>query len=285
MSAGVVTGGTAIGDCPCVHAFDAATGDIVWANNEPSGTYASAAATADLMFLGGVDQTLRAFRLSDGEIVWSTDLRAVSSSGASIAEHELFVGVGFREPGTETPSATAGVQAFRVFDEDEEPPKLTTTTQPGSGPEVTALEPIEHRCVGQPCPLPMTLKDPPPGTDPVATLEVIPEPLSISIAASGLGPPDAWVREGSTAAERGATAYALFISTRDDQPQTGSVLCSFTENEGGCTATEIDGRQDLYTRITLVAVEDASTPPTIQEGFDRFVTTQGFDPPLVPKEN
>ena len=42
VSAGAVVGATAIGDCPCVHAFDAATGKTLWRNNEPSGTYASA---------------------------------------------------------------------------------------------------------------------------------------------------------------------------------------------------------------------------------------------------
>ena len=283
VASGVVVGGTAIGDCPCAHGFDAATGDVLWQNSEPSGTYAATAATPELAFLTGVDQTLRAFRLDDGEVVWSTATRAVSSSGPAIAGRELYLGVGFREPGTETPSAAAGMQAFRVLEPGEQPPETTETTLPDAGPAVIALQPVAGACIGAPCELPTRLKEPPPGTDPKISIEITTDPFRFELVASGLGPPDAWVRPGSAASEVGATVYGAFISTRDDQPQSGSVLCTFTEDEPGCTTDQIDRPADRYTRITVVAFADADTPPTLQDGIDRFVTTQGFDPPLVPK--
>ena len=39
---------------------------------------------------------------------------------------------------------------------------------------------------------------------------------------------------------------------------------------------------DAYTRLSLVALADASSPPTLTEGYDRLVTTHSFDPGLVP---
>jgi hypothetical protein len=283
VSGGVVVGGTAIGDCPCVHGFEAATGEARWRNAEPSGTYAAAAATRELVFLAGVDQTLRAFRLTDGKVLWSTPLRAISSSGAALAGRELFIGVGFREPGTTTPSAAAGVQAFRVPEPGEEQPAVTTSSVLEAGPPVTALEPVNGECVATPCELPTSLKSPPPGTDPRISVEITLDPLRIEVLASGLGPPAAWVRPGSAASKVGSTVYGLFVSARDDQPQTGSVLCTFTERDRGCEATSIQRRADRYTRLTVVALADPRTPPTLQDGIDRFVTTHAFDPPLVPK--
>ena len=283
VSGGVVVGATAIGDCPCVHAFDAATGKLAWQNSEPSGTYASAAATSDLLFMTSVDQTIRAFRLSDGSIAWSSPTRAISASGAAIAGHDLYVGVGFREPGTTTASLASGVQAFRLLGAGEAAPTSTTTSTVPEGPAVTAFAANSGPCIGSPCALDTTLKAPPAGTSPKLSLEVTVDPLSITLSASGLGPPKGWLRAGSAAEGDGATVFGLYASPRDDQPQLGTIVCTFTESEPGCSATSIR-RADAYTRFTVVALAGPNTPPTLQDGFDRLVTTLSVDPPLVPKE-
>ena len=283
VSAGAVVGATAIGDCPCVHAFDAATGETLWRNNEPSGTYASAAATPELVFLAGIDQTLRAFRISDGKIMWDSALQAVSSSGAAIAGRDLYIGVGFREPGSESESQAAGVHAFRALAPGEKAAVTTTTTTAPTGPAVTALEPVSQRCVGEPCDLSFEIKAPPAGTTPKITVQIQPDPLSIDVKASGLGKPAAWLREGSAAARDGAKVYGVIVSPRDDQPEEASLVCTFTENEDGCRSTRIAKPADKFTRLSVVALVDDTTLPTLQDGFDRLVTTQGFDIPLVPK--
>lgn len=284
VSGGVVVGATAIGDCPCVHAFDAATGQIAWQNSEPSGTYASAATTSDLLFMTSVDQTIRAFRLTDGSIVWSSPTRAISASGPAIAGHDLYIGVGFREPGTTVASLASGVQAFRVLAAGETAPTSTTTSTAPEAAPVTAFAPNSGPCVGAPCDLDTTLKEPPAGSSPKLSLEVATAPLQISLTATGLGAPAGWLRPGSAAARDGATVFGLYASPRDDQPQLGTIVCSFTENEPGCSATAIR-RADAYTRFTVVALADATTPPTLQDGFDRLVTTLSVDPPLIPEEN
>ena len=71
VSDGVVAGGTGVGPCPCAHGIEAATGEILWQNEEPTDTYASAAVADGVLFLGGNDFTLRALDLATGEILWS----------------------------------------------------------------------------------------------------------------------------------------------------------------------------------------------------------------------
>jgi polyvinyl alcohol dehydrogenase (cytochrome) len=117
VSTGVLAGGTAGGDCPCVVGFAAATGKDLWSNGKPSATDASSGATTDLVFLTGRDKTLRALRLTDGKQMWSSPLKAVSASGPAIAGPDLYLGLGYRRPGepaTSTTSTTSGVQAFGV---------------------------------------------------------------------------------------------------------------------------------------------------------------------------
>ncbi len=75
--------------------------------------------------------------------------------------------------------------------------------------------------------------------------------------------------------------FGLYASPRDDQPQLGTIVCTFTEDGPGCSATSIRSA-DAYTRFTVVALADATTAPTLQDGFDRLVTTLSVDPPLVP---
>lgn len=279
----VIVGATAIGDCPCVHGFDAGTGRVRWQNSEPSGSYATTAATRELAFVASVDQTLRAFDVDDGSVVWSAPTRAVSASGPAIAGRSLYLGVGFKEPGSTTASRASGVQAFRVLAPGESAPTTRPPTTVAESPPVVALTGGGGRCIDSPCQLATRLKEPPADTDPKLTLRITRSPLEVTLTATGLGEPAAWLREGSAAARAGATVFGLFASPRDDQPQLGTIVCTFRADEPGCSATSI-GRADAYSRFTVVVLADATTAPTLQDGFDRLVTTQQFEPPLAPAE-
>jgi len=280
---GAVVGGTAVGDCPCQDGFDAATGKVLWQSRAPTGTYAAAggveSATGGLVFQTGVDQTLRAFAPRTGKVVWKSVLRSISSSGPTIAGNELFIGTGFREPGSPA-SGGGGVQAFRVLAEGEAAPPSSTTTVP-MGDAVIRLQPSAQQCVGAPCALDFTLKDPPAGTRPSITVQLGTDPFSFTATASGLGDPKGWLDPQGASATAGATTYMAFLTPRDDKPELGSILCTFGP-DGSCTASAIAHPAAQYTRLSIVAVVDAHTPPSLQEGFDRLVTTHSLDPPLVP---
>lgn len=275
----VVAGGTAVGDCPCQHGFDAATGKARWQSSDPTGTYGASAAAGGVVFTSGIDQTLRAFDLDTGEVRWEHALPSISAAGPAIAGDLLAIGVGFREPGADT-SPSGGVQAFRVLGPDEEPPPASTTTLP-EGPAVIGLQPSDQDCVGAPCDIDFTLKDPPSGQQPTMTLEVTPDPLRITVRTTDLGEPADWLGEEGPAGEAGATVFAVFVTPRDDKPELGSIVC-ILDDEGSCTGDRIDLRADSYTRLSVVALADAQSPPTVQEGYDRLVTTHSFEPGLVP---
>jgi hypothetical protein len=44
--------------------------------------------------------------------------------------------------------------------------------------------------------------------------------------------------------------------------------------------TDIPVRSPSYNRLTILALADANTPPTLADGYDRLVVTHSFDPPL-----
>lgn len=274
----VVAGGTAVGDCPCQHGFDAATGEALWQSPESGGTYGASAASGGVVFTGGIDQTLRAYSLADGEVRWEQPLRSLTASGPAIAGDLLVVGVGFREPGNDSPPS-GGVQAFRVLAEGEAPPTSTTTTVP-DGPAVTALAPSTQECVGAPCELDFTLKEPPAGRSPSMSLEITPSPLRIEVRGTDLGEPADWLGADGPAAAAGASVFAVFITPRDDKPELGSIVCVL--DDGACVGDRIELPADSYTRLSVLALADVDTPPSIQEGYDRLVTTHAFDPGLVP---
>jgi len=275
----IVGGGTAVGDCPCEHAFDAATGKALWQSSKPTGTYGASASAGGVLFTSGIDQTLRGFDLATGKVAWKHVLPSISASGPAIAGDLLAIGVGFREPG-EQGSPSGGVQAFRVLAVGEKPPPVSTTTLP-EGPPVTALEPSDQECVGSPCDIPFTLKDPPAGHKPTMSLEITPSPLKITVKTTDLGSPAQWLGADGPAHDAGATVFAVFITPRDDKPELGSIVCILGA-DGSCTGDTIALRADSYTRLSLVALADRSSPPSVQEGYDRLVNTHSFEPGLVP---
>lgn len=283
---GIVVGGTAVGECPCLHAFDAATGEVVWQSDLPGPTYAAAAEAAGVVYLGGTDSVLRAYALDDGEVLWEEPLRTPISGGAVVAGDSLVAVAGIREPGLDTRSTESGVYRFTLDASGE----ATSTTAASEAATDLVLEPSDQACVDEPCPLEFTLKEPPDGLAPEVTLEVGTDPFSATVAAAGLGDPADWLRPGGAAEADGATEFGLFISDRDDNPTGGGLLCVLSEDDApadaelGCTASAIPRLAPTYNRISIVAVQDAETEPTLVDGFDRLVTTTSFDPPLTVAE-
>ena len=280
---GVLVGGTAVGDCPCQVGFDASTGKVLWQDDAPTGTYAGAGGvdspSGGLAFQTGVDQTLRAYSPRTGRVVWKATLPSISSSGPTLAGDQLFIGTGFRQPGSPS-TGGGGVQAFRVLAKGERPPTSPPTTAPQGAP-VTALAPSPQECVGGPCSLPFQLKKPPAGITPTLSLQIDPDPFTFTLTATGLGDPSGWLSANGEARKVGATTYMAFITPSDAKPELGSILCTFGP-DGSCTANSIAHGADAYTRISVLAVADAATPPTLAEGYDRLVTTHSFDPALTP---
>jgi polyvinyl alcohol dehydrogenase (cytochrome) len=279
VSDGMVVGGTGVGPCPCAHGIDAATGDIVWQNEEPANTYAASSVANGVLFLGGNDFTFRALDLATGEILWSTEMQGAVSGGSAVSGDDVFAVAGIREPGLDERSETSGVYRFSLGDEGA--PSATTATTAPAGDAVTALRPRGLPCAEAPCEVDFEINDPPPGTHPSVTVEFTADPLAIEVRGTDLGAPQDWVRQGSAAAEVGATRFGVFLSERDDDPfGGGGLVCSWAEGEDGCTGTAIPRFAPSYNRLTVLAIVDETTEPTLSDGADRLVRTLSFDPPI-----
>ncbi|MET0884242.1 MAG: hypothetical protein ABWZ13_08815, partial [Acidimicrobiales bacterium] len=123
--------------------------------------------------------------------------------------------------------------------------------------------------------------DPPPGTNPAVFVQFTADPLRIDVIGRGLGAPEDWVRQGSAAHRVGATRFGVFLSARDDDPfGGGGLVCSWAEGEDGCTGTTIPRYAPSYNRLSVLAIVDEATEPTLSDGADRLVRTLSFDPPL-----
>ena len=279
VSDGVVAGGTGVGPCPCAHGIEAATGEILWQNEEPANTYASAAVADGVLFLGGNDFTLRALDLATGEILWSEEMQGAVSGGSVVSGDDLFAVAGIREPGLDERSETSGVYRFSLGDGDGA--TTTSTTVAPDGDAVTALSPRQLSCTDEPCLVDFGINDPPPGTNPAVFVQFTADPLRIDVIGRDLGAPEDWVRQGSAAHRVGATRFGVFLSARDDDPfGGGGLVCSWAEGEDGCTGTTIPRYAPSYNRLSVLAIVDETTEPTLSDGADRLVRTLSFDPPL-----
>jgi outer membrane protein assembly factor BamB len=274
---GMVVGGTAVGPAPYLHGLDVRTRRVAWQNQEPSATYAATAITGNVAIVGGTDFTLRAVTVDTGDILWSHPMKGAVSGGAAITRGDVFAVAGIREPGLGKRSRTSGVYRFSLHGKAARiripPPKTRARARGTSAPQ---------ECVGSPCDMSFDLKKPPAGLSPTAQLEITEQPFTLTMKATGLGPPAAWMRPGTPAAQAGATAYAVFLSESDDNP-TGGLVCVLHAG-GECRATKIPRPGATYNRVTLVAVKDEKTVPTLADGFERLVTTRSFDPPLQPSK-
>ncbi len=274
---GMVVGGTAVGPAPYLHGLDVRTGTVAWQNQEPSATYAATAITGNVAIVGGTDFTLRAVTVDHGDVLWSHPMKGAVAGGAAITRGNVFAVAGIREPGLDKRSRTSGVYRFALHGKAAKikirRPTTSTTRASSAAPQ---------DCVGSPCPMQFDLKKPPTGLNPSVSLEITESPFELTVKASGLGPPEGWLRPGSAAAQAGASAYAIYLSESDDNP-TGGLICVLDEHLG-CTGHKIPRPGATYNRATLIAVKDPSKFPPIAEGFERLVTTQSFNPPLQPSK-
>jgi len=278
---GVVVGGTAVGGTPSLHALDAATGAIKWQQPEAADTYASAAIANGVVFLGSTtDFTFRALDLQTGEVLWSKALRGGVAGGAAIVADDVIAVAGIREPGVGNPNRNSGVYRFSLGGKPVASAPTTTKPPPPTPPNPQAAA---QSCVASPCALNFDLsKDRVANDTGSGTVQVTLDPFQVVVQAEGLGDPNRWLRPGSAAQRAGATSFAVYLSQGTDNP-TGGFLCTLDADDD-CTATKLPGRPGAtYDRISILAVKSAKKLPSLAEGFDRLVTTNGLDIPVTPK--
>ncbi|HEY8216714.1 MAG TPA: PQQ-binding-like beta-propeller repeat protein [Acidimicrobiia bacterium] len=275
---GIITGGTAIGDAPYLHALDAATGAVRWQQPIAAPTYGAPAVGGHVVVIGGTDFTLRALDLETGDVLWSDEVSGAVSGGPAVVGDDLFAVAGIREPGLSQRSRTSGVYRYSLRGK---PVTSTTTRARERTQRSTPTAPATPQpCVGTPCDVPFDLVPPPPGTSPRMQLLVQLDPWHVEVTTEGLGDPAAWLRPGSISAQSGATRYGVFISERDDNPQGGQ-LCVL-DADGSCSTSSIPKSGVTYNRITILAITDSNELPSPTEGVNRLVVTKSFDPPLAP---
>jgi polyvinyl alcohol dehydrogenase (cytochrome) len=281
---GLITGGTAIGGAPYLHALDTTTGAVAWQQPIAAPTYGAPALGGGVLVIGGTDFTLRALDLASGTVLWSDEVSGAVSGGAAIVGADVIAVAGIREPGLDARSKTSGVYRYSLSGKPVTSTTRAPTPRPGSppptGPTAPSAPPAAQPCVGAPCDVPFNLVQPPPGLTPRLGLEVTLDPWRVEVQTSGLGPPAAWIRPGSVAAATGATRYGAFISESDDNPQ-GGLLCVF-DADGACTASTVPRAGATYSRITVLAITDSNKLPSPAEGVNRLVVTKSFDPLLTP---
>jgi polyvinyl alcohol dehydrogenase (cytochrome) len=280
---GVVVGGTAVGGTPALHALDAATGAIKWQQPEAADTYSSAAVANGVVFLGSTtDFTFRALDLQTGEVLWSKELRGGVAGGAAIAGDDVIAVAGIREPGVGNRNRNSGVYRFSLRGKPVASAPTTTKPPPPTPPNPQAAQ---QACVASPCNINFDLtrervaNDTDTGT---GTAQISLDPFRVVVRADGLGDPNRWLRPGSAAQQAGATTYAVYLSQGTDNP-TGGLLCTL-DASFDCTATKLPGRRGAtYDRLTILAVKAPTRLPSLGEGFDRLVTTNGLEIPITPK--
>jgi polyvinyl alcohol dehydrogenase (cytochrome) len=283
---GIVAGGTAgTGPtaCPCLHAFDTATGELLWQAPEPQPIYGASATAGGVLFAGGTDFTLRGFDLATGEVLWSRAMPGVVAGGVAVVGDDVYAVVGIREPGTDVTAQSAGVSRFTLdpdaIDEPDEPTDETAVDHEGP----LSLGTTGQRCVDEPCDLRFNVPAPPEGLEPSGTLVITTDPFSLRMEVSGLGDPAQWVAPNAPDGHLGADAFVLAISVSDEQP-VGSVLCTFEPTAHDtllCEADTIGLLAPQYNRLTILALPEDAPFPSVAEGIARLVFTRAFDEALV----
>jgi hypothetical protein len=171
------------------------------------------------------------------------------------------------------------VYRFDLPGEDGSAATTSSTTAPADVSAGVVFAPTEQPCVNVECQMRFGLKPAPAGTNPSATLLLTTDPYSIRVQGSDFGEPIDWLRPDGPNVEVGATAFGAYLSTSDDNP-IGGLLCIFDENLL-CEGDTIPNLQPSYHRLTILALKDANTAPTLQDGLDRLMTTMTFEPPLT----
>ncbi len=90
---GKVFGGTALGGAPYYHAMNASTAEVIW-NGTAGPTYAASAVVNGVVFAGALDNELKAWDARTGQLLWAQPLAGPISSAPAIVGDTLFVGSG-----------------------------------------------------------------------------------------------------------------------------------------------------------------------------------------------
>lgn len=127
IAEGTVFFGTAIGESieefqrPSAWALSAGDGEVLWSQEEAAPFFGPASAVPGVVFMGGVDNALRAFDADTGEVLVKLPLGELAFSQAVVVEGEVFVGSGFgaaaatrSEEAAERAERAAGVWAFCI---------------------------------------------------------------------------------------------------------------------------------------------------------------------------
>ncbi len=113
-ASGIVVGTTAVGPPPYLHAMSTADGDLLWQDEGVQASYAPSAIANGVVFTGGNDFTLRAYRLESGDVLWKHEMKGVVAGGPVVVRSDLFAVAGIREPGLDARSETSGVYRFSL---------------------------------------------------------------------------------------------------------------------------------------------------------------------------
>ena len=111
------------------------------------------------------------------------------------------------------------------------------------------------------------------------TARIDTDPFLLVVDAKGLGPPKAWLRADGPNAAAGATVYGVMLSESDDDALSAGIACVL-DQRGHCEIDDLPKRTPTYRRLSILALVDADTSPTLADGYDRLVVTHSFDPPL-----
>lgn len=97
-------------------ALEAATGKILWDVEIQTPAYAAATVVNDLVFTGGLDGVIRAFKTSDGSEVWSWQAPAGVNAPLAVSGDFLYVPAGgpFAIPPSEGARPTANLVALKL---------------------------------------------------------------------------------------------------------------------------------------------------------------------------
>ncbi|HEY6697011.1 MAG TPA: PQQ-binding-like beta-propeller repeat protein [Acidimicrobiales bacterium] len=286
LADGVIVGGTAVGGAPYLHAIDAASGGVLWQQEVAGPTYAAAAEANGVVFIGGTDFTFRALDQRDGGILWERELSGAVSGGAVVVGDDVIAVAGIRAPGVDTTSDNSGVYRFSLGSggeraPSESAPSTSTATTPPGPPATSSPEALAQPCVAVACPLDFTISAERVGGDTGSgTVRIQLDPFRVEVRADGLGSPGRWLRPGSPAASDGATAFGVYLSQGTDNP-VGGLVCVL-DRADDCTGADNPAPGASYDRISILAVGDPETLPSITEGIDRIVTTNGLAIPVTP---
>ena len=280
-SDGVITGGTAIGDAPYLHALDAATGAVLW--QQPM-------RGADVRRARGRwwcrrDRRHRLHdarrRPRDRDVLWSDEVSGAVSGGAAIVSDDVFAVAGIREPGLGNAPATSGVYRFSLArqagDEHDDPcaaGRRPATAGDDPAGDAAAVRGVAVRRALRPRPAARRARRR--GCSCACSSirgTSTSRPKGSAIPLRGCGP--AASRRKRARRATGSSSRSV-TTTR----KAGSSACSTPK--ASCSTSRIPRAGVTYNRITILAITDSDALPSPAEGVDRLVVTKSFDPPLLP---